>query len=119
MPSRAEKPPSEPAEPTTRPGDLWLLGNHRLLCGDATKPDDVARVLDGAAADLLLTDPPYGVGYVGKTADALTIANDALEGDEYRRIWDLLTADRAWYNDYQAKTDRQIPLVRLPETRPA
>jgi deazaflavin-dependent oxidoreductase (nitroreductase family) len=44
---------------------------------------------------------------------------DILDGDEYKRIWDLLTADRAWYNDYQAKTSRRIPLVRLPETRPA
>lgn len=44
---------------------------------------------------------------------------DILEGEEYDRIWNLLTADRAWYNDYQAKTDRRIPLVRLPETRPA
>ncbi|HEY3789269.1 MAG TPA: DNA modification methylase [Urbifossiella sp.] len=76
--------PEPPAEPVTQPGDLWLLGRHRLLCGDATKADDVARLLDGAPADLLLTDPPYGVAYVGKTADALTIANDALQGDEYR-----------------------------------
>ena len=42
-----------------------------------------------------------------------------LEGDEYDETWALLTADRAWYNDYQAKTDRRIPLVALPETRPA
>ncbi|HEY3790076.1 MAG TPA: DNA modification methylase, partial [Urbifossiella sp.] len=76
--------PEPPAEPVTKTGDLWLLGRHRLLCGDATKADDVARLLDGAQADMLLTDPPYGVAYVGKTADALTIANDALQGDEYR-----------------------------------
>jgi deazaflavin-dependent oxidoreductase (nitroreductase family) len=44
---------------------------------------------------------------------------DILDGEEYERIWALLTADRAWYNDYQAKTQRRIPLVRLPETRPA
>ena len=44
---------------------------------------------------------------------------DILEGDEYTQTWELLTADRAWYNDYQAKTDRRIPLVALPETRPA
>jgi deazaflavin-dependent oxidoreductase (nitroreductase family) len=44
---------------------------------------------------------------------------EILEGEEYDRIWAQLTADRAWYNDYQAKTDRRIPLVRLPETRPA
>jgi deazaflavin-dependent oxidoreductase (nitroreductase family) len=44
---------------------------------------------------------------------------DILEGDEYRTTWDALTADRAWYKDYQAKTQRRIPLVRLPESRPA
>jgi deazaflavin-dependent oxidoreductase (nitroreductase family) len=44
---------------------------------------------------------------------------DILEGEEYDRIWGLLTSDRAWYNDYQAKTPRRIPLVRLPESRPA
>ena len=70
--------PEPPAEPITKPGDLWLLGRHRLLCGDATKAEDVERLLDGSPADLLLTDPPYGVAYIGKTADALTIANDAL-----------------------------------------
>lgn len=43
------------------PGDLWVLGDHRLLCGDATDPDDVVRLLDGAEPTLLATDPPYGV----------------------------------------------------------
>jgi len=47
--------------PRTKPGDLWALGDHRLLCGDATNPADVARLLDGAAPTLLATDPPYGV----------------------------------------------------------
>jgi hypothetical protein len=51
--------PSE--EPYVKAGELWILGEHRLLCGDATSPDDVARLLDGAAPTLLATDPPYGV----------------------------------------------------------
>ena len=51
--------PSE--EPYVKTGDLWILGDHRLLCGDATNPEDVARLLDGAAPTLLATDPPYGV----------------------------------------------------------
>lgn len=76
--------PEPPVEPITQPGDLWLLGRHRLLCGDSTKAADVERLLDGATADLLLTDPPYNVAYVGKTADALTIANDAMAGVDYR-----------------------------------
>ena len=52
----------EPAEaPYVKPGELWALGDHRLLCGDATSPEDVARLLEGAAPALLATDPPYGV----------------------------------------------------------
>jgi hypothetical protein len=72
--------PPLPEEPRTRPGDLWLLGEHRLLCGDATKAEDVARLMNGERADLLLTDPPYGVDYVGKTARELRITGDTHEG---------------------------------------
>ena len=70
--------PEPPAVAVTKPGDLWLLGEHRLLCGDSTKPEDVARLMQGEQADLIWTDPPYGIAYVGKTKDALTIENDAL-----------------------------------------
>lgn len=59
----AEDVPEPPVDPTTRPGDLWTLGDHRLLCGDATSAEDVARLLDGAAPHLMVTDPPYGVEY--------------------------------------------------------
>ncbi len=57
--------PEPPAEPITQPGDLWILGRHRLLCGDATVAADVARVMDGARATLMATDPPYLVNYDG------------------------------------------------------
>ncbi|MBK9178745.1 MAG: site-specific DNA-methyltransferase [Acidimicrobiales bacterium] len=57
-----------------------MLGEHRVLCGDATRLADVERVMAGGLADMVWTDPPYGVGYVGKTRDALTIANDRLDG---------------------------------------
>lgn len=73
--------PDPPADPITQPGDLWVLGKHRVLCGDSTNADDVARLMDGVAADMLLSDPPYGVSYVGKTADALVVENDSLEED--------------------------------------
>lgn len=57
--------PETPTDPVTRLGDLWLLGSHRLLCGDSTKPEDVARLMDGQRAQLLATDPPYLVNYQG------------------------------------------------------
>lgn len=63
-----------------KPGDLWRIGEHRLLCGDSTKRDDVERVMGGEKAVCMWTDPPYGVEYVGKTKDALTIDNDGADG---------------------------------------
>jgi site-specific DNA-methyltransferase (adenine-specific) len=71
-----------PADPVTQPGDRWHLGPHRLLCGDATKVVDLDRIMGGDRAACLWTDPPYGVAYVGKTKDALTIANDEATGLE-------------------------------------
>lgn len=53
--------PEPPAEPTTKPGDLWILGNHRLLCGDSTNPQHVERLMAGQKADMLYCDPPYGM----------------------------------------------------------
>lgn len=76
--------PEPPADPVTKPGDLWMLGEHRVLCGDATRPDDVARVMAGELADIWLTDPPYNVAYVGRTEDALTIENDSMPDAEFR-----------------------------------
>jgi DNA modification methylase len=58
--------PEPPEEAVTKPGDLWLLGDHRLLCGDSTKAEDVERVMAGERADLLSTDPPYSVSYTGE-----------------------------------------------------
>ena len=75
-----------PVDPITKPGDLWLLGDHRLLCGDSTKADDVERLMAGAKADMLVSDPPYGVSYVGKTKDALKVENDALNEDELNAL---------------------------------
>jgi DNA modification methylase len=55
--------PETPEHPVSRPGDLWVLGSHRLLCGDSTAEGDVARLLAGVAPNLMVTDPPYGVTY--------------------------------------------------------
>jgi DNA modification methylase len=80
-------PPGElPAEPVSRLGDLWYLGDHRLLCGDSTDQASFVLLLEGERADLVWTDPPYGVSYVGGTDDALTIENDELQGDELEQF---------------------------------
>jgi len=59
----ADDVPEAPENPITKPGDLWVLGNHRLLCGDSTNPQHVERLMDGKKADMVFTDPPYGVEY--------------------------------------------------------
>ena len=69
-----------PEEPKTRLGDIYQLGRHRLMCGDSTKPEDIAKLMGGQEADLLLTDPPYGVAYEGTAG---TIENDDLEDAEF------------------------------------
>jgi DNA modification methylase len=63
--------PEPPEEPVSRPGDLWILGNHRLLCGDATVLADIERVLGGQLADMTFCDPPYNVDYANSPKDKL------------------------------------------------
>jgi len=75
-----------PEEPISKRGDIWLLGRHRLMCGDSTSEDDVATLMDGNKADMYLTDPPYNVNYTGGTKDKLTIQNDNLEDSEFRKF---------------------------------
>jgi ParB-like chromosome segregation protein Spo0J len=76
--------PEPPVDPITKPGDLWLLGEHRLLCGDSTKADDVKRLMAGAKADLLLTDPPYGIGYAG----SMKLGQERFGWKQYEGGWD-------------------------------
>jgi DNA modification methylase len=87
-----DTPPPRP-QARTRLGDLYLLGDHRLLCGDATDPATVARVLDGAEPALMVTDPPYGVNY-----DPAWRADAAANGDLYyapTRLGEVENDDRA------------------------
>lgn len=69
-------------------GDIWTVGRHRLMCGDATSAEDVAKLMDGKKANLVLTDPPYGVSF--KSSDGLSIQNDSIKGEEFYQF--LLSA---------------------------
>jgi DNA modification methylase len=98
--------PEVPPEPVTRLGDKWRLGNHVLLCGDSTKPADVARLMDGARATLMATDPPYLVDYDGGNHPP-TWANGGKQPgaapDAATRHWDDYVdhdAAVAFYNDF-------------------
>jgi len=70
-------------EPKSKPGNIYMLGNHRLMCGDSTKSDDLASLMNGEKADLLLTDPPYNIAYEGGTKDRMTIENDNMSGEDF------------------------------------
>lgn len=72
--------------PVTIPGDLWILGYHRVLCGDATSASDIARLMDGDTADLVFTDPPYNVDYQGYTEERLTIQNDKMTPEQFQQF---------------------------------
>jgi DNA modification methylase len=81
--------PEPPDEPTTRPGDLWLLGKHRLLCGDSSKPEDVDRLIDGAAIHLVNTDPPYNVRVEPRSNNAIAAGLSSFEGTKHHQALDL------------------------------
>jgi DNA modification methylase len=77
--------PEPPVDPITKPGDLWTLGDHRLLCGDSTKAEDVERLMAGAKAGMMVTDPPYGVDYDGGQANAKK--REKLSGDDTTEVF--------------------------------
>jgi site-specific DNA-methyltransferase (adenine-specific) len=95
--------PPPPSKPKTKRGDLWSVGRHRLLCGDATDMKDLKRLMAGERVKVVWTDPPYGVGYTGKTPRALRIVNDrAADLDAFLQrafasIDDVLAAGAAIY----------------------
>jgi DNA modification methylase len=86
--------PPLPTDPITKRGDLWLLGDHRLLCGDSTNADDLATLLDGEHVALVVTDPPYGVGYgaMRKAMAGVKLQNDANADDASKVITNSLAA---------------------------
>ena len=79
--------------PVSARGDLWLLGDHRLFCGDATSLSETAKLMGGDTADLVFTDPPYNVDYEGYTEEKLTIKGDRMSDAEFKRF--LETAFRS------------------------
>lgn len=84
--------PEPPAEPVTRPGGLWLLGdNHRLLCGDNTAPEDLDRLTDGALADLVVTDPPFAI-YGSSSGVDSDVADDKMVRPFFEAMWRTIHA---------------------------
>ena len=73
-------------DPVTVLGDVWLLGNHRLMCGDSTSIDALEKLCNDQLVDMWLTDPPYNVAYEGGTKDKLTIKNDNMGDEEFRQF---------------------------------
>lgn len=73
-------------EPVTKPGDIWQLGRHRLMCGDATKISDVKRLMQGSLADMVFVDPPYNVDYTGGTKEKLKIMNDKMSPEDFYKF---------------------------------
>lgn len=78
--------PEMPVEPITRTGDVWVMGKHRLMCGNSCSFDDMAILMEGTLADVWLTDPPYNVAYEGKTKESLKIQNDSMSDDNFRQF---------------------------------
>jgi len=78
--------PDAPVEPKTKLGDVYQLGNHRLMCGDSCSVTDMQKLVNDRQVDMWLTDPPYNVAYEGKTKDALTIQNDSMDNEGFRQF---------------------------------
>jgi DNA modification methylase len=111
--------PEPPDEPVTRLGDLWILGNHRLLCGDAGKPEDLDRLLDGAVVHLANTDPPYGVRVEPRSNNAIAAGLSSFQGTTHHQGLDLArhpkkakptgtklrARDRPLTNDFVSETE--------------
>jgi DNA modification methylase len=96
-------PPEPPEDPVTRPGDLWLLGDHRLLCGDSGKADDVDRLLDGAPVHLVNTDPPYNVKVEPRSKNAINAGLSSFSASKTKGTetpGKMQAKDRPLLNDY-------------------
>jgi DNA modification methylase len=80
--------PEIPDDPITNPGDIYQLGNHRLMCGDSTSLNDVEKLMNGNPVDLIFTDPPYNVGFNGRSGKHEIIKNDNLSDEDFANFID-------------------------------
>ena len=87
-----DTPPTTPVTPVSKTGDVWVMGTHRLVVGDSTEADTYRSLLNDALVDLVITDPPYNVDYVGKTAEALTIKNDEMTAAKFKTFLEAFYA---------------------------
>jgi len=87
-----------PEEPKSKLGDLYQLGDHRLLCGNSTKPEDVERLMQGEKADMVFTDPPYGIG----------IASNPVRQAHEKKDWDEKTPDAHYFVDLLEQAEKQV-----------
>lgn len=75
-----------PLEAKSKYGDIYQLGNHRLMCGDSTNENDISKLMNGKIADMILTDPPYNINYEGKTYKKLKIQNDNMNKSQFKEF---------------------------------
>jgi DNA modification methylase len=118
--------PEPPDEPVTKPGDLWLLGEHRLLCGDAGSEADLDRLLDGVTVDLLLTDPPYNVRVEPRSNNAIAAGmaasydasyQEVLEGSKRRRTVKALDAQGLHHSGFDVARSKSGHHQKLDVSR--
>lgn len=89
--------PEVPEEPTTKPGDLWILGNHRLLCGDSSDIKSIDRLLSGSRPDAVVTDPPYGIGIDGQKESICSNPKHNRKAHAFKG-WDAQRPDAGIFN---------------------
>lgn len=83
-----DKIPDTPEEPKAKLGDIYKLGNHRLMCGDSTKREDIEKLMNGNKADMVFTDPPYNMSFNGRSGNFEIIKNDNLNKEDFKKFID-------------------------------
>jgi DNA modification methylase len=109
--------PEPPDEATTQPGDLWILGNHRLLCGDSAKPEDVDRLLDGAQIHLCNTDPPYNVKVEPRSNNAIAAGLSSFP-EEHKKTRSTPRSVNAWSGRTKRTHHQSFDVARQGEKKP-